>query len=456
MKVKIGSSGTMLFFDFELEDDDLKEYVANKGRVRFRKNRCYLKLPPDIRLDEIHPDILALSATLLVFLHIGKSLKLPFPVSREFAALFHERTGKTVSPSSDSVRPRRPPADSVPALAYSGGADSTAALALMPENTVLVFLDRPQSSRPFKTYSKEAAFYACSELKAMGRSVFLIETNLEYMRKPMGFPIDVAVALPVLLLADHLAIDSVAFGTVMESAYRVGHMKYENYVDRKHYLRWGGLFGACGVPFNLVTAGISEVGTSYIAERSEFARLSHSCTKGGVHAPCHNCWKCFRKNLLKSVLEKRELDPDEIDAMFSARDARKFLPQEPIQHENVIAYSIERCNTEHELIEKFKARLDGSWSTTAWMKKWYPRSREVIVEKYRKSVEESILSFLEPMTEEEQREVESMDREAYLRSTGRVAATQDFNESLRRFQPRKKVGLYARVASWLSGGARRP
>ena len=74
----------------------------------------------------------------------------------------------------------------------------------------------------------------------------------------------------------------------------------------------------------------------------------------------------------------------------------------------------------HDVLAKLKRRFDGSWKTTAWMEKWYPRSSELIVEKYRKGIEEAIRSSLDVMSEAEQLEVESMDHEEYLRALGYV------------------------------------
>ena len=56
-----------------------------------------------------------------------------------------------VEPENTEVEPYECPDSSRLALAFSGGVDSTAALALMPENTVCVFLDRPIKEEPCMT-----------------------------------------------------------------------------------------------------------------------------------------------------------------------------------------------------------------------------------------------------------------------------------------------------------------
>ena len=55
----------------------------------------------------------------------------------------------------------------------------------------------------------------------------IIESDLEYVRDPVGFPVDVANSVPAILMADYLKLDSIAFGTIMEASYGVGHKNIE-------------------------------------------------------------------------------------------------------------------------------------------------------------------------------------------------------------------------------------
>ena len=66
------------------------------------------------------------------------------------------------------------------------GADSTAALAVMPGNTVPVFMNRPMrensmydSDAPIKNY--------CELLRQIGYDVRIIDSDLEFTREPVGF-----------------------------------------------------------------------------------------------------------------------------------------------------------------------------------------------------------------------------------------------------------------------------
>ena len=117
------------------------------------------------------------------------------------------------------------PAKNKHCLSYSGGADSTAALAVMPKTTECVFLLRT-SSKKKSLYDSDAALNSCRKLKLLGYKVHIVKTDLEYLRNPVGFPTDLAVACPSILLSGMREYASIAFGTIMESAYGTGGKSY--------------------------------------------------------------------------------------------------------------------------------------------------------------------------------------------------------------------------------------
>ena len=70
---------------------------------------------------------------------------------------------------------------------------------------------------------------------------------MEYLRNPIGFPTDLSVASPAILLADERNFSSIAFGTILESAYGTGE-KFRNYIDSSHYRLWKPLFESVNRP----------------------------------------------------------------------------------------------------------------------------------------------------------------------------------------------------------------
>ena len=95
-------------------------------------------------------------------------------------------------------------------------------------------------------YNPDAAHQSCSKLKELGYEVQIIECDLEYVRDPVGFPTDVANAVPAIILTDHLGLGSISFGTVLESAYGTGHEHFRDYPNGSHWNFYSTLFKSAG------------------------------------------------------------------------------------------------------------------------------------------------------------------------------------------------------------------
>ena len=346
-------------------------------------------------VEDIHPDIISLCAILLCNPFVGKELHLPIPVSREFlqAAKSVISRYEIVADIDDSLGKNSPPNSGKPSLAFSGGADSCAALAIMPGNTIPIFLNRPEVVE--SKYDADAPLKICKILADSGFDVKVVETNLEFVRKPTGFPTDLANGIPALLLSGHLGIDSIAFGTVMESAYGIGHEKYIDYSKGAHWRFFSTLFSAAGIDLCMPTIGISEVGTAIIGGKSPIAGISQSCIRGTYGKPCLKCWKCFRKQLLvKSLGTSEEVD---FVSMMKANEVQVRLSSFPISHENVISYSLQRIDMENYPFFKPLAKKLDLDIDLGLLDHWYSESAFHIPKKYRVSTRERILKFIEPM-----------------------------------------------------------
>jgi len=125
--------------------------------------------------------------------------------------------------------------------------------------------------------------------------------------------------------------------------------------------------------------------------------------------PCRNCWKCFRKLLLDSVVNNEKMSDEELNKLFKIKEAKNFLSSFPIKHENVLAYStskyIELFELDVEddsLMSLLTKRVRGNVLDVEWMGKYFPMMFEVIPEKYRQGVKIKLEKYLQPMTEEEQ------------------------------------------------------
>ena len=414
MDYALSQNGNQLRMEFTLDEDDNESF---KEKFHIGKRTCIFNMPHGWDLTSVHPDLLALTCIAITHPFIGQRVNLPLAISSGFAETYTSITRKEIGPVDESIKRREPSGNPRPGLAYSGGLDSTVAIALMPADTVSIFLDRIVDRNRPTLYDKDAAHWACESLQKRGYHVLMVGTDLEYVRDPIGFPVDIANATPALLLSDMLSLDSIGFGTIMESAYGIGHELFRDYPNGHHYLMWGRLFSAAGLPFFQAVAGISEVGTTIISMNSPLGEYAQSCMRGQRQNPCHNCWKCFRKLLLEAVLNGHELDNHWLDSLFKIKEAKHFLRSFPIKHENVLTFATSLYNGNHETLNLLKRRVRGDILPVEWMQRWYPPSLDVIPEQYKANLVINIRRFLEPMTEEMQNFTEAWDMTSMLKDS---------------------------------------
>jgi hypothetical protein len=309
-----------------------------------------------------------------------------------------------------------------PGLSFSGGADSSAALAIMPSNTVPIFLNRPMQGKTL--YNSDAPLKICEILKEVGYDIRVVESNLEEIRKPTGFPTDLANSIPAIILSQYLNLDSISFGTVLESAFGIGHEKYIEYGKRSHWRFYDTLFSAVGIKLSLPTAGISEVGTGIISLKSDIAKIGQSCIRGTFNKPCYKCWKCFRKELLMLSISDDESSPPNLFNMLKNNEVQLRLSAFPISHENVITYSLQRLDLEkYRFLVPISKKLDMK-SNLDFLNRWYSESIEFIPDKYRHHIRNKIIEFLEISTFEDNEKIINWDMNPHL-SSNRAINNQD-------------------------------
>lgn len=402
-------------------------------RITMAENKFTVELPGITSLESIHPDHLALAIILVANPFIGSKLNLPFAVSQGFFSATKKISKYKITAPNFEERPYSAPENSVPGLSFSGGADSTAALLLMPKDTVAVFMNRPYRAKT-SLYNKTAAYATVDHAKSLGFDAQKINCNLEYIRSPLGFPSDLAPAVPLILLASNLNIDSIAFGTVLESAYRVGHDTARDYTESGHYLVWGGLFAAAGVPLFLPVAGISEVGTSTIVQASSFREYTRSCIRGAWPDSCENCWKCFRKSLVEHRILNKRLSNKNLDHWFKVKEVQSKLAAWPISHENVLAWSLQGKNSSGKLVKHLLSRLEGSIREMGFLENWYSKSIELVPDKYKMETTERIAKYLGTMLESDTEQVVSHSMTEWLSSKEAIKARDSFAKKLQDYK----------------------
>lgn len=373
----------------------------------------------DLIKNDIHNDILCLVGLLIAYPFVKDNLSFSLPTSQKFSKIVNSViTRYTINSEIDmNLNPREIPDSGYPGLAFSGGCDSSAALCIMPNNTIPVFLERPMIEKSM--YSSDAALKSCDLVKDLGYHIEIVESNFEYIRNPIGFPSDLAHASVLLILADYLNLDSINFGTVLESSYGVGHEKFRDYGNGSHWKLYYNLFKSVGIELSLPVCGISEVGTAIICEKSPMGYISQSCIRGEWQEPCLKCWKCFRKQLLSCSLGFQKFSKEQFKDNINTSDVYSKLKKIPISHENVLSFSVQKLNItdceEYNVLKKRLLKLE----EVDFLQKWYSPSLEFVSEKYRPIIRDKIVDILSTMDSEEEKIVEkwSMEKFINLKST---------------------------------------
>jgi hypothetical protein len=419
--------GSTLVFSFEMAEGEPRQ----AGKATMVRDRSRVDLPAGWSLEDLHPDLLALACLLQCQPFGGEVLEVPKPVSPAFAAAAFEGMDRVVVPVDPAQQPRQ--VEGRPALCFSGGVDSFAALAVLPERTQLFFLDRvrPDDATQPSRYTAAAAHHACDVLERdHGRRVWRIKTDLEFLRSPVGYPMHAANAVPAVLMAGELGLDAIAWGSVMEGGYGIGSEAFIDYAQRRDYRRTGAVFAAAGLPYLQSVVGVSEVGTTRIVASTPYAALAQSCVQGDVARPCLRCKKCFRKILLDRILAGEVIEDDLVDRLIASHQVRAYLANLPIYHENVLAYILARYDGEHPVMRLLAQRIGRRGQRFTWLERWYRPSLELLPARYRAEVAAGLRAYLRPTNRLQEVRIRRWSLERVTGSARRARVQEELIEAL--------------------------
>ena len=388
-------------FHFEFDEGEPKQSSSTMANMHF-----YAQLPMKLSLQDIHPDHLALSAFLVIRPWLKNSIRFSWGVSESFVeSLVPQKIN--AGPVDSTITPYSSENGKYVGLAFSGGVDSTAALSVLPDTTIPVFLNRPDVEKSL--YKKEAAIQTCNKLIKLGYNCQMIECDLEFLRQPIGFPTDLSNAVPAILLAQHLSLFSISFGTVFESLYGLGRLIYKDYETTSHKKLWWNVFEAAGIPISFPVGGVSEVGTELICSKSFIGKFARSCIRGDLLSPCLKCWKCFRKTTVRKSLKLEEEDSSVLTGLLSSKEVKMKLSKLPISHENVLLYAFSRLNFEN-YPSSFQKRFQFD-QDLSYLERHYSPALAYVHPRIREEVESKVLSFLKKMGIDEERNAQLWNNE---------------------------------------------
>lgn len=341
-------------------DDMLQNFIQEDSRLWMIHPHgwTHWDMPTDFLLSETHPDLLRLTAEILLY-----------PWHKSAQGLL-EGTRKL---------------GTIPSLAFSAGTDSTAAALLMPENTLLGY-----HRRNFKSILDHRNAERLLEFMRTEREKMVIEisSNHELLRtyhfKQTGFSSDFACATHLILLADHFDIGAIAFGTPLDNTWLMKGRKYRDFATTHYFEYWSERFLKVGLDLLLPIAGLSEAGAMKICTNEKILPYLNSCLRGDGVSGCGSCWKCFHKNGPLG----RPFD-------IKASEIQTFLHRRPLPTATHVLWALQQLKLEAEVPDlKQYLQQDFSWWTS-----YYPPAIEILPERWKEEIWQNITNHLSPMEE---------------------------------------------------------
>lgn len=407
MRVAAQQENGWLTFTFDPAVEELHPDRA----VTMTGRSARFQLPDGVRRELIHPDLEALAAYLIVHPFVDHAVTFDRPISPAFRRALARTWGHESRSVDESLSARPRPLQGRPALAFSGGTDSTAAMAILPESTVAVYCERvdPPWVTPKGRFRAEAALAACAAISDLGRDVRVVPTDFEHVRSPVGFPTIWSNAAGAVLLADEIQADAMSWGIIAESAYGVGGYAFVDWAGRPVNDQWADIFATVQLPFLQAVVGVSEVGTTRIVRASPFAGIPTSCVRGDAGTPCGRCVKCFRKSLLDLAVSGGSPSDADLDRFFLMPDVRSTVGKFPIKHEDVIAYIAATYRGSQPLMSLLRRRVRADILDLAWLDHWYRPSAAMLPESYRDEITANLDAVLGGMSPDQEIQMRAWD-----------------------------------------------
>ncbi|MBG0815307.1 hypothetical protein HS045_14085 [Planomonospora sp. ID82291] len=384
-------------------EDGITGRCTDGEPLKMATNSCRIELPYEP--GEVHPDLLALAAWTVVAPWTRRRVVFDRPVSPEFAAAIEEGWGIAAGPVGGSPRP----GGRGLAISYSGGADSAAVAAMLPDVPFVHFQRVPHPRVPNRwTHYRSDTLARLAA--GTGRESVTVRSDLEFvLAEPRpGYPEHHAVTAGALLLADALGLGGIALGYEMGSRWLGGGRYLHRYTpDNPMWAphgAWGRAFAAAGVRLVLPVGGVSEAVTMRLALASPLREHVRWCLRG-TGGPCGTCGKCLYKELIQAAIERRPL---RTSITADRGVARKWQRPPPYGGQEMIEYGCARVpGIEDTPFAKAAAFLGATEESTAWLDRCYPPAVEEVPAPWRERIRAFMAAEVGFMSQDEARRVET-------------------------------------------------
>jgi galactonate dehydratase len=349
-------------------------------------------------------------------------------------------TDVALDPIDPDLPPRTRPDGPAPGVAYSGGVDSVAAVALLPGEPRLYYLDRIIPADGKGAIDKQAALVSCDDMERHGRLVRRIPCDVEYLRRPTGAPVnlptDLSFALPAVLCADLDGLDALVTGILATSVYGLGSGRFAEPGPGHPLRQWQAVTAAAGLPLQPVAAGLTEAATPLVVEQAWAGSvLAQSCHVGGAGRPCGSCRNCFRKSLVDAAATGRWPGADQVRRMLRNGQALADLTAVPMPLECSLVDSLSRYDGDDPLLVLLRDHVCRDGADAHWMGLHYAPALDLLDERYREGVAERVARHVKPMRDDEIEAFRNWDVVGKIAFRGAWSETAALVEAVTRYGP---------------------
>ena len=287
--------------------------------------------------------------------------------------------------SEQWVPTRRP--GQKPGLSFSGGVDSTAALCLMPENTVTFYLERNFESM----IQHQNAHRFIDYLDSVGIPTITVKSNHEIVRtffdKLPGFSTDYACMAHLILLADYSDLDAAGTRMPLENTYFFHGTKIRDFAKSSFWKRFKSMFDYLGIPLYQPVAGCSEILTNKIVNQCGYGNYATSCLRSEIAGQtCNSCWKCFRKNIFNNK------------SWEMSNEISTFLAKRPLKQGIATLYALQLLKSRGHQIPNEASDLERIIDyDLSFLTQFLPDSLKLLPKKYYEDTKRKLKSYSEEM-----------------------------------------------------------
>jgi len=340
------------------KDHPLENWHQENARLWFRhpKGWVYWDMPEEFVLKNIHESLLYLAMNVLL-----KPFNIRYPIEEYAPRPF----GKHV------------------ALSYSAGIDSTAAAALLPDDTLLAYHRRSFPS--MLNHSMSDRLFGIWNTR-FNRNVVQVPSNHELIRAsvglPVGFSSDFASGVHLILLSDTYDLGTIAFGTPIDNTWLRKGSKFRDFSVTSYWKRWKRHFAHAGIHLEFPINHISEAAAMKVCKNTGFLEFINSCLRGNGESGCGKCWKCFNKN-----------GPLGRKIEFQSNEIQTFLNRNPMPTALHALWALQTQKFEHK-VPHLSHHLEQSLS---WWEDYYPPGLDLVGAHLRENIEQNTKKFLQVM-----------------------------------------------------------